>query len=161
MFKPVIVLVSLLLVNSVYSASAPRGHSRDALIGTWSTVNFFGQLVNPVTGAVTQSLHSGRWFTFNPDGTYEYMRVASGQLISGVVVAQGTYEVNGNRLILLRTTESWYPSQGDPSRRPMYKDRSNPQKSTVDVEFRGPAEIIVREEDGTGSTFRRDPKSSK
>jgi hypothetical protein len=158
-FRSAILLASFLLVNTVHGASSPTERSRDVLIGTWSTSNYFGHLVNPATGAVVQSLHSGRWFTFNANGTYQYMRIASGRLISGVVVAQGTYELIGNRLNLHRKTESWYPSRGDLSGRPMYKDRRNPESSIVYVEFRGPAEMVLREEDDTVSTFRRDPNS--
>ena len=159
-FKSAKILIGLLLVHTVFAASAQTA-SREALIGTWSTVNFFGQLVNPATGAVTQSLHSGRWFTFNADGTYEYMRVGSGQLISGAVVAQGNFEINGNRLLLHRKTDSWYPSPGDRSGRPMYKDRRSSEDSALDVELSGPAEMILREKDGTVATFRRDPKSNR
>jgi hypothetical protein len=43
----------------------------------------------------------------------------------------------------------------------MYKDRPNAQDSTLDVEFKGSMEMIVREENGTAATFRRDPKSNQ
>ena len=45
-FKSAKILIGLLLVHTVFAASAQTA-SREALIGTWSTVNFFGQLVNP------------------------------------------------------------------------------------------------------------------
>jgi hypothetical protein len=179
--KSAMILASLLFVSQVQAASAPTEADvqrmiietknsivEGFLVGTWSTVNYFGRLVDPATGQVVQSLHSGRWFTFredrasyNRDRTYQFMRSASGQFISGVIVAEGTFKIDGRRLLLHRRTESWYPSPNDPSGRPMYKDRPGLQDSSFDIIVLEGEILTLREEDQTVTTFRRGPGSDK
>jgi hypothetical protein len=154
--KSAIVLASILLASTVYAASFQMT-PREALIGTWSTANYFGRLVNPSTGAVV-SRYTGKWYSFDADGTYAYAIIGSGRLISGAAIEKGTYEVNGNRLLLHRKTDSFYPHPDDLSGRPMYEDSPASKDITLYVELKGPAEIVIRKE-GDAETFRRDPNS--
>jgi hypothetical protein len=158
-FKSAAILVGLLLVNTLYASSDGRGQSRNALIGKWSTAHYFGRLVNPGTGAPVQSLHSGQWFDFNADGTYSYLHIASGQLISGAIVEQGTYELYGERLLLHAKKTSFYPSPGDPSGRKMSKDRAISEETILNVKFEGATKIRVWEGDTRPDVFTRDPNS--
>ena len=154
-FKPAIILVSLLLVNSVYAASAPRGHSRDTLIGRWSTVSHAYPEVNRNTGAPVRSAYTGRWFDFYADGTYALLIAASGRYITGSIIQQGSYELSGDRLLLHQQKESFYPAHNDPSGRSMYKDKSMPKEITLDIKFTGPREMIVRKEDNSSEEYTR------
>jgi len=128
-----------------------------ALTGSWSTVNYFGELVNPSTGAPVLSSYSGQWFSFHPDGTYQYTIAGSGQIICGVVMAKGTYAVSGNTVLLHQRTESWYPLPNDPTHKPMYRDRPTPQDSTLAIEFRDPGTILIRQRGAAADTFHRQP----
>jgi hypothetical protein len=181
-FISVIVLASLLFGNTVHAASAPTDSDNQGmqdiqrmmdetrnqiiqfwaqqrrLIGTWSTVNYYGHLVNPATGTIV-SQHGGKWFTFDADGTYVYTLIGSGPLVSGAAVDKGTYVLNGDRLSLHQKTESFYPHPTDPSGRPMYKDRPTSENITLYVRFKGPAEMVLQKEGSTTETFRRDPNS--
>ena len=129
-----------------------------SLIGNWGTGNYFGELVNPSTGASVQSSYTGEWYTFGADGNYRYTISGSGQIITGVVMCAGTFEINGNTVHLHQKTESWYPMPRDATHKPMYKDRPTPQEITLVVETKGPAEIVIRQGTSAG-TFHRDPKS--
>jgi len=180
-FKPVVILASLLVINTVHAASAAttiddqlldqmKRDTRKAIIddlnrrkaialaGDWSTTSYYGFLRNPSTGGLGRSLHNGKWFAFRADdSSYKYVNIASGPLISGTIIEEGTYEVNGNRLILHRKTESFLPANDDPSGRPGYKDRRNPEDSTLEFNLSG-QELVI----GKGyyaETFRRDPNS--
>ncbi len=139
-------------------APPPSPPASPFLVGNWSTANYFGDLVNPSTGAYQQSSYTGEWYTFGADGTYRYTIAASDQLITGVVMCAGTYEVGGNTVHLHQKTESWYPLPRDATHKPMYKDRRTPQEITLVIEPKSPTEILIRQGAGSG-TFHRDPKS--
>lgn len=126
------------------------------LVGNWSTADYYGELVNPSTGAFLQSSYSGEWYSFRADGTYRYTIAGSGQIITGVVIAKGIYEVRGNTVLLHQKTESWYPLPRDATHKPMYQDRPSPEDSTITIEFRGPATMLVRGR-GSPGTFHRQP----
>jgi hypothetical protein len=139
------------------AASGPPGNP---LVGNWSTVGYYGDLVNPSNGAFLQSSYTGEWYAFNADGSYRYTISGSGQFITGVVMTRGSYELNGNKVVLHQKTESWYPMPRDATHKPMYKDRPTAQDSTIEVEFHGPAEMKVRTSGSSMTeTFKRDPNS--
>jgi len=144
-------------VPSPPAAPAATGLS-GALVGNWSTGSYYGELVNPATGAFLQSTYNGEWYAFGADGAYRYTIAGSGQFITGVVIAKGTYEVSGNTVLLRQKTESWYPLPNDATHKPMYKDRPSPQDSTLVIEFRGPGEILIKQR-GMAGTFHREPNS--
>ncbi|HXN46193.1 MAG TPA: hypothetical protein VN893_06100 [Bryobacteraceae bacterium] len=138
--------------SSPPAATGPSG----PLVGNWSTSGYYGELVNPSTGAFLQSSYSGQWYSFRADGTYQYTIAGSGQIITGIVIAKGTYEVRGKTVLLHQKTESWYPMPRDATHKPMYQDRPTPEDSTIAIEFRGPETIVVRGI-GTPDTFHRQP----
>src|SRR5215813_14388648 len=155
-FRSALVLASLLVINTVHAGSAPTETTKQLLSGDWSTTSYYGFLRNPSTGALGRSLHDGKWFAFRADdSSYKYVNIVSGPLMSGIIIEQGTYEVNGNRLILHRNTESWLPADDDPSGRPAYKDRRNPEDWILGFNLRG--QVLVIRGDNIKETFRRDP----
>ena len=145
-------------VSPQAAARPPETGLSAALIGNWSTVGYYGELVNPATGAFLQSAYNGEWYAFGADGTYRYTIAGSGQFITGVVIARGTYEVSGNTVLLHRKTESWYPLPNDATHKPMYKDRPSPEDFTLVIESRGPGEILIKER-GMADTFHRQPNN--
>jgi hypothetical protein len=101
-----------------------------------------------------QSESNGQWYKFDADGAYRYTMMGSGRFISGAIMDHGSYEVRGNRLLLHRKTQSWFPLPRDAARRPSYKDRPSPEDSAVEIEFTAPSEMRVRQRDTT-DTFRK------
>jgi len=94
-------------------SAPPAASALSPLTGNWGTTNYFGELVNPSTGAFLQSSYTGEWYTFGADGTYRYTIAGSGQFITGVVICAGDYELSGITVHLHQKTESWYPLPRD------------------------------------------------
>jgi len=136
------------------SSAQPRSFQ---VVGTWGTVGYYGELVD-ASGMAKQSVYSGEWYKFGPDGKYQYTIAGSGRIITGVVTCIGTYEANGNTVQLHQKTESWYPMPHNSSQKPPFKDKPTPEEITLSIEVRGPAEMIVRHGTST-TTFHRDPNS--
>ena len=108
------------------ASPSPSPDAASSLTGNWSSGNYFGELVNPSTGAFVQSSYSGEWYTFGTDGTYRYTIAGSGQIITGVVICTGTYEVSGGTVRLHQKTESWYPLPRDATGKPMLQGPPHP-----------------------------------
>jgi hypothetical protein len=139
-------------------ASSAGSAMPPSLVGNWGTVGYYGDLVNPSTGTFVQSSYSGEWYKFGADGAYQYTIAGSGRIITGVVMCHGTYEVHGDTVQLHQKTESWYPMPNDATRKPKFENKPTPAETTLRIETRGPAEIVIHQ--GTSaSTFHRDPKS--
>src|SRR5579872_3365199 len=84
------------------------GGGTATLIGQWSTSGYYGEYVDRQGSPVVRA-YSSEQYTFRPDGTYHYVIVGSGNIISGVSMTDGTYEFSGNQLHLHQRTENWYP----------------------------------------------------
>lgn len=93
------------------------------LIGLWSSSGTSGTLVDPATGTATGSYYSGEWYLFREDGTFRYVIISSGQIISGGVVQEGKYTVRNGELLLTDIRESWYPDLSLSGQTPSYKDK--------------------------------------
>jgi hypothetical protein len=139
-------------------APAPATSQAYTLTGNWGTVGFYGDLVNPSTGAFVQSSYTGEWYMFNADGTYRYTIAGSGRFITGVVICNGTYDASGNTIRLHQKTESWYPLPNDATHKLAYKDKPTPEETTITIEPKSAMEILVHKGTST-TTFKKDPKS--
>jgi hypothetical protein len=135
----------------------PTGGGNGALIGNWSTTSYFGELVDPGTGVPVQSAYSGQWYTFRPDGTYHYVMAASGQIISGIVMAEGAYELRGSQLVLHQKTTSWYPFAQSVARHPRYTNRAEPRELAHGIVFHNAAEMVLKPATGMADQFRKQP----
>ncbi len=93
------------------------------LVGTWSDMHYFGELYDAVTGLPKTSAYSGEWYIFWGDGTFRYIIAGSGQFISGVVMNEGKYKLQGDELVLYSTRSSWYPNLDRPSQAASYEDK--------------------------------------
>lgn len=137
-------------------APAPAPGGRVSMVGNWSTMGYYGDIVDRSTGAFRQTAHSGEWYTFNADGTYKYTHVASGMFITGAVITTGTYDVSGSTLRLHQKLASWYPMANDATRKPKYENKVEPGETMISLEVRNANEIVFTE--GTmHTTFKRGP----
>jgi hypothetical protein len=137
--------------------ATPQQPQSSALVGTWNTGSYYGELVNS-SGVAVQSSYSGERYEFAADGTYRYTHAASGRIITGVVICLGTYDARGDTVQLHQKTESWYPMPHSTNQKAPFRDKPTPQEITLQIERRGPGEIVIHE--GTSATtFRRDPNS--
>ncbi len=93
------------------------------LIGLWSTEGPSGQLVDPDTGYATGSSYNGSWYLFRRDGTYHYVIIGSGNIISGGVVCEGKYAVGNGKIYLTDVKESWYPDPAVSGQEAAYRDK--------------------------------------
>lgn len=95
----------------------------DGIVGTWSSEGPYGTLYDPATGGVTGSTYNGEWYLFRNDGTYRYVIMSSGTVVSGGVVREGSYSVDGDEILFYDNEESWYPDVSRSGQTPAYKDK--------------------------------------
>jgi len=93
------------------------------LIGLWSTEASSGGMVDPDSGYSTGNIYDGTWYLFSSDGTYRYMMVGSGNIISGIVVLEGNYSVSNGKIYLTDVKASWYPDPAQSGQEEAYKDK--------------------------------------
>jgi hypothetical protein len=79
------------------------------IVGNWGTLDYHGELVNPSTGAFVQDSSTGTWYEFHADGTFRFIMIARGMIISGGIINSGQWQLNGNHLTLHVTHEVWRP----------------------------------------------------
>lgn len=101
----------------------PIGSNAD-VVGTWSSEGPYGTLVDPATGGVTGSTYNGEWYVLRADGTYRYIIMSSGIALSGGVVREGKYRLEGGDLLLCDSKESWYPDLSRSGQTPEYHDKA-------------------------------------
>jgi hypothetical protein len=109
--------------NNVDPPTAPAAAADDGLLGLWSASGTSGTMVDPATGTATGSYYSGEWYLFREDGTFRYVIISSGQIISGGVVQEGRYTVRNGEILLTDIRESWYPDLSLSGQTPSYKDK--------------------------------------
>ncbi|NTV91283.1 MAG: S-layer homology domain-containing protein [Clostridiales bacterium] len=102
-------------------AGIPNEASASGIIGLWSYGGTNGTLVDPSTGYATGSIYNGEWYLFRSDGTFRYVLVSSGQIVSGGVVQEGEFTVDGGVIILTGIKESWYPNPAATGQKASYK----------------------------------------
>lgn len=95
----------------------------DDIVGSWSSEGPYGTLYDPATGAATGSTYNGEWYVFRSDGTYRYVIMSSGIAISGGVVRDGKYRLDGSDILLYDNAESWYPDLSRSDQKPSYKNK--------------------------------------
>jgi hypothetical protein len=108
--------ISGMRIQAAPEASPPAG----PLTGKWSTSQIYGDLVNS-RGAFARSQYHDEMYEFRADGSFGHVTMASGRLISGLLVQRGSYRVAGDRLILHVTSEDWDPTE--PGQDPAYKNK--------------------------------------
>ena len=142
------------LAASTPTANASTPPSANPLLGLWSTVNFFGDIVDRGTGQFLYDSNSGEWYTFLPNGTYKHTRIGSGLLISGAWSSEGTYQASGDRILLRQRLESWFPRPRSAAKYPAYKNKSVPKEITLSVAFESADKLRIHD-GSTGMTFTR------
>ena len=133
---------------SVSGGTATRDSS---LVGLWSQDGPTGTLVDPATGYATGSVYNGEWYLFREDGTYRYVMVGSGSVISGGVVHEGRYEASGNQILLKSTLVSWYPNPAKTGQAPSYTDKPEADKTLTYELTENESKLII---DGFDSFYR-------
>jgi hypothetical protein len=107
------------------SASSENTHviSDKNLIGLWSTEGPSGEMVDPATGYGTGSIYNGEWYLFRKDGTFRYVIVGSGQILSGSVVWEGKFSIRDDEIRLTNIKECWYPDPAATGQKDAYEDK--------------------------------------
>ncbi|MCX7922014.1 MAG: copper amine oxidase N-terminal domain-containing protein [Clostridia bacterium] len=80
----------------------------DFIIGSWSSQGPNGTMFDPSTGQITGSSYTGQWYKFNKDGTYRYIIAGSGPIITGCVVVDGRYAIDGDTIKFYDAKETSY-----------------------------------------------------
>jgi hypothetical protein len=111
------------------------------IVGKWSTLSWYGNYVDPSSGAFQSDASSGEWWEFRADGTWEYIMIAYGSFISGGIIHSGAWRLEGNQLVLAVRREVWRPFKGS---RPPY-DRAANREERYEVQFRDEPMLRVRE----------------
>lgn len=93
------------------------------IVGAWSSEGPYGTLYDPATGGAAGSVYNGEWYIFRNDGTYRYVIMSSGTVISGGVVREGKYNIDGGEISLYDNEESWYPDASRSDQTPAYKNK--------------------------------------
>ena len=104
------------------AASAPPAGA-SALVGTWSQYGPSGTIVDPATGYATGSVYNGEWYVFRADGTFRYVIVSSGVVLSGGVVQEGKYTVSGGNILMTDILSSWYPNPAATGQKASYTNQ--------------------------------------
>jgi len=94
--------------------------SREALLGNWGTNAVYGSVVSKGRGEYQRVSGYGTSYSFRADGTFTYLMVGSGTVVSGAVTYRGTFKTNGNQLILHVTESAWTPMPGHDGQRPAW-----------------------------------------
>ena len=94
--------------------------SREALLGDWGTNAVYGSVVSKGRGEYQRVSGYGTSYSFRADGTFTYLMVGSGTVVSGAVTYEGTFKTSGNNLILHVTKSAWTPMPGHDGQRPAW-----------------------------------------
>lgn len=133
-----------------YEYSSSLSADEQTLVGSWSSEGPSGTLFDPATGFVTGSYYSLEGYLFRSDGTYRYIIMGSGTIISGAAVNNGKFRVEGDNLILTERTEDWYPDPSSPGNKESYKNRPTTDEMHT-IEFITDDELKI---DGTSYLYR-------
>lgn len=105
-------------------SNTPAPVASHPLVGVWSRDGASGTLVDPATGYATGSIYNGEWYVFREDGTFRYVIVGSGTVISGGVVVEGKYRVVDDTVEMTGVFESWYPNPARTDQTPAYTNKA-------------------------------------
>ena len=133
-------------------SSSPTGAS--ALVGTWSQGGASGTIVDPATGYATGSVYNGEWYVFRADGTFRYVIVSSGTIISGGIVHEGRYTVSGGNILLTGIRESWYPNPAATGQKATYTNATVANES-IGYSLSADGTSLTLEVFGGTDTFNR------
>jgi hypothetical protein len=111
------------------------------IVGKWSTLSWYGNYVDPGSGAFQGDASSGEWWEFRADGTWEFIMIANGSFISGGIIHSGTWRLEGSQLVLTVKREVWRPFKGS---RPPY-DRAANRESRYEVQLSSEPMLRLRE----------------
>jgi len=132
---------------TVWLDDIPSGPSDKAglLVGLWSSSDYYGEMYDPGSGAPVGSAYDGEWYLFRGDGSYRYVIVGSGFAISGAVVQEGSYKLEGNDLLLFNIKSSWYPDPARPNQSPGYENRPA-DNERVSIMFNSPTQVKIADD---------------
>jgi uncharacterized lipoprotein NlpE involved in copper resistance len=91
------------LVSAAAPTPAPSANTQE-LVGSWSTLDYFGTYVDASTGAYAGSANTGNGVIFNADGTYSMTDYYDLDGICQWFRSKGSYQVSDN-LISIQTLE--------------------------------------------------------
>lgn len=107
--------VLLIVVITAFAAAKNAFVITDEnLIGLWSTEGPSGELMDPDTGYATGNIYNGTWYLFRDNGTYRFVNVSSGNVISGIVECKGNYSASDGKIDLTHVKANWYPDPAKP-----------------------------------------------
>ena len=71
--------------------------------------------------------------------------IGSGQIISGIIIWDGKYSINENKITLTNITESWYPAVDNKTDAGKYTGKKI-ANSSLTIRFDGKDKIYITEE---------------
>lgn len=123
------------VITIVTAGNKDKPAPNNPLVGLWSSTQYFGEVLDAVTGLPVHSAYSGEWYLFREDGSFRYVISGAGPFISGTVVDEGKYRLKANEIELFKIKRNWFP---DPNHRfsqePAYRDKDAEDRS-VPVSF--------------------------
>lgn len=119
-----------------------KAASDAGLIALWSSQGPTGVLVDPVTGYATGSISNGEWYLFRKDGTFRYVIISSGQILSGGVVWDGKFVSGDGKIILTDIKESWYPDPSRKGQKAAYKNLSV-KDTTLQYQYKDKGDTLL------------------
>ena len=125
----------------------PAPAANRGIVGKWSTLSWYGNYVDPGSGAFQSDASSGEWWEFRADGTFEFVMIAHGSFISGGIIHSGAWRLEGNQLVLTVKREVWRPFKGS---RPPY-DRAANREDRYQYELTSEPRLRLRQL--TGDTW--------
>jgi hypothetical protein len=126
-----------------------------ALVGTWSQGGASGTLVDPATGYATGSVYNGEWYVFRADGTFRYVIVSSGLILSGGIVHEGKYTVSGGNILLTDIRESWHPNPAATGQKATYTNLAVADE-TIGYTLSADGDSLTLQVLGGSDTFARE-----
>jgi hypothetical protein len=108
-----VALATTIAVVTGQQPSPPPIAANHPLLGKWATV---GPCARPILSG-TSLLES---YQFAQDGSYTYVSVSQGDLVSGRATIKGSFQVRGESLTLHEESESWIRTKNGP---PGYADK--------------------------------------
>lgn len=92
------------------------------LVGKWSDIDNYGDYFD-ASGFYVRGSNNATLISFNLDGTFFRNSVCSGSIISGQIITNGNYRVEGDKIILYNKTVTWIPDPSHPGQRDAYYDQ--------------------------------------
>lgn len=126
----------------------------EGIVGLWSSNNATGgSTVDPFDN-INGVYYGGAWYLFKEDGTFKYIIITSGNIVSGSCLLEGKYSCDSETIWLYDIKETWMPYPDDPSGRAAYKN-SPAEEKTMKFGFRNNGDTVdLTDKIGKDSYYR-------